>query len=312
MKVAVTGGSGFIGSHVVDHLMAAGHDVVVFDHRVRPHRPDVKFDDIDILHLSSLIAATRGFDAIFHLAAVSNVDYAYKYPVYTVDLNVLGTTKVMEAARINGLKQVVFASTVWVYTGARDNCRLTEDTPFYLADAGHVYTSSKIAAEMIIHNFSKLYGQRMTILRYGIPFGPRMREELVIPIFVRRALTSQPLLIKGSGNQYRNYIYIDDLAGAHTLVLGNEKAFNQVYNLEGKEPVTIRQVAETIREIVGSKVRIEITEPRTGDYEGKIAIAEKARQELGWSPTVDFRVGMERYIKWYASNCLPQTASAGR
>jgi UDP-glucose 4-epimerase len=312
MKVAVTGGSGFIGSHVVDHLIAAGHDVVVFDHRVKPHRPDVKFEDIDILEESSLISATKGLDAIFHLAAVSNVDYAFKFPVYSVNLNILGTTKVLEAARVNGLKQVIFASTVWVYTGCRDTGMLTEETPFYLPDAGHVYTSSKIAAEMIIHNYAALYGQKFTILRYGIPFGPRMREELVIPIFVRRALKGEPLMIKGSGNQYRNYIYIDDLARFHTLVLENEKAINQVYNLEGPDPITIRQIAETIRDIIGSNIRVEVTEQRAGDYAGKTASAEKAKRELDWAPAIDFKTGMQRYIEWYRSNSFPKVTGAAR
>src|SRR5882762_5519136 len=103
MKIAVTGGSGFIASHVVDHLIADGHDVVVIDHRVRPHREDVQFEDIDVLNLSAMIQATRGCEYIFHLAAVSNVNYAHKYPVYTIDLNVNGTTNVLEAARLNGI-----------------------------------------------------------------------------------------------------------------------------------------------------------------------------------------------------------------
>jgi UDP-glucose 4-epimerase len=307
MKVGVTGGSGFIGSHVVDHLLSAGHEVVVLDHRVRPHRSDVRFEDVDILDLSSLIAATRGVDALCHLAAVSNVDYAHKYPVYTVNLNVLGTTLVMEAARTNGLKQVIFASTVWVYTGTRCQGELTEDSPFYLPDAGHVYTSSKIAAEMIIQNYGKMYDQNFTILRYGIPYGPRMREELVIPIFVRRALRGEPIKIKGSGKQYRNYVYIDDLARAHTLVLGNPVAYGQVYNLEGKDPVTIRELAEIIQEIVGSTVPIETTEQRSGDYEGKTANSEKAMKEIGWRPTVTFREGIERYLDWYRCQRVAQT-----
>ena len=306
MRVGVTGGSGFIGSHVVDHLVGAGHDVVVLDHRVRPHRQDVGFEDVDILDSASLVSATKGMDAVFHLAAVSNVDYAFRYPVYTVSLNVLGTTHVLEAARVNSIRQVIFASTVWVYTGTRGDGVLDEESPFYLPDAGHVYTSTKIAAEMIIQNYGALYDQQFTILRYGIPYGPRMREELVIPIFVRRALAGEPLTIRGSGEQYRNYVYIDDLARAHVLVLGNESAYRQVYNLEGKDPITIKLVADTVREIIGGHVRVEITEQRSGDYKGKIASAEKAARELGWHPTVDFADGMRRYIDWYRSNAKQQ------
>src|SRR5512141_58989 len=131
-KVVVTGGSGFIGSHVVDALADAGHQVTVIDHRVRPHRADVGFEDIDLMDLSSVLAATRGAEHIFHLAAVSNVNYAYKYPVYTAALNVVGTANVLDAARINGAGRVYLASTVWVYNGAPGSDSLDETTPFYL------------------------------------------------------------------------------------------------------------------------------------------------------------------------------------
>jgi UDP-glucose 4-epimerase len=298
MKIAVTGGSGFIASHVVDHLIAAGYEVVVIDHRVRPHRQDVQFEDIDILNLSALIEATKGCDYIFHLAAVSNVNYAHKYPVYTVDLNINGTTNVLETARINAIGRVFFASTVWIYTGTRSKGLLAEDEPFYLPDAGHIYTTSKIASEMIIHNYWQLYQQPFTILRYGIPYGPRMREELVIPIFIRKALKGEPIVIQGDGSQYRNYVYIDDLAWAHVLAM-SAQAENQVYNLEGPEQVSIADVARTIDKLLGGGVKIEHTPARPGDYAGKEISAKKVLDELEWEPRVSFEDGMRRTIEWF-------------
>ena len=303
MRIAVTGGSGFIGSHVVDHLVAAGHEVVVIDHRVKPHRSDLDFEDVDVLNLSSVIQATRGCDYIFHLAAVSNVNQAYKYPVYTVELNITGTANVLEAARINGGKRVFFASTVWVYTGTRNEGLLTEDAPFYIPDAGHIYTTSKIASEMIIHNYWQLYQQPFTILRYGIPYGPRMREQLVIPIFIRKALQGEPITIQGDGRQYRNYVYIDDLAQAHLLAL-KDQAENQVYNLEGPRKITIKDIAETINKLLGGNVRIEYVPARPGDYAGKEVSAEKAYRELGWKPEIEFEEGMKRTIEWFKQNCF--------
>jgi UDP-glucose 4-epimerase len=298
MRVAVTGGSGFIGSHVVDHLRSAGHEVIVIDHRVKPHRDDVLFEDVDILDLAAVQRATQGCEIVYHLAAVSNVNYALKYPVYTVDLNITGTVNVLEAARQNGARRVLFASTVWVYTGSRGEGPLTEDSPFHIPDAGHIYTTSKIAGEMIFHNYASLYKQPFTILRYGIPYGPRMREELVIPIFVRKAFAGQPLTIQGDGRQYRNYIYIDDLAAAHMLALRPE-AENQVYNLEGPWPVSVKEVAETIRKILGGTVKIESIPARPGDYGGRTVSADKAEKELGWTAKVPFEEGMRRYIAWY-------------
>src|SRR5262245_5653358 len=199
-QVIVTGGSGFIGSHVVDALVEAGHNVTVLDHHVRPHREDVGYENVDLMDLSSVLAATRGAEHIFHLGAVSNVNYAYKYPVYTTTLNVVGTANVLEAARINGARRVYLASTVWVYNGCPTNgTAVDESTPFYLDGAGHIYTSTKMACEMICQNYAQLYRVPFTVLRLGIPYGPRMREELLIPVFIRKALQGEPLTISGSG-----------------------------------------------------------------------------------------------------------------
>ena len=297
-KVVVTGGSGFIGSHVVDALVDAGHQVIVMDHRVRPHREDVKFQDVDLMDLSSVLGATKGAEHIFHLAAVSNVNYAYQYPVYTVALNILGTTHILEAAKINGAKRVYLASTVWVYNGTPNGGPLRESVPFYLDGAGHIYTSSKMACEMVCHNYGQLYDVPFTILRLGIPYGPRMREELLIPTFIKKALAGQPLTVSGTGNQYRNFIYVRDLAEAHALAM-KETAANQTYNLEGSRKVTVLEVAQGIRAAIGEYVKIEFVPERPGDFGGKEVAAEKAHQELGWRPTVEFEDGLRRTVEWF-------------
>jgi UDP-glucose 4-epimerase len=296
-KALVTGGSGFIGSHVVDALLEAGHHVTVLDHRVRPHRADVAFEDVDLMDLSSVLAATRGADHVFHLAAVSNVNYALKYPVYTAALNVVGTANVLEAARVNGAQRVHLASTVWVYNGAEADA-VDETTPFYLDGAGHIYTSTKMASEMICHDYGRLYGVRFTILRYGIPYGPRMREELLIPVFIRKALQGQPLVVAGKGDQYRKFIYVRDMAEAHLLAMKDEAA-GETYNLEGSRKVTVLEVAEGIRRCLGSHVRIEFGPERPGDFGGKDVSGEKARRELGWAPKVEFEEGLRETVEWF-------------
>lgn len=297
-RVVVTGGSGFIGSHVVDALVDSGHQVTVIDHRVRPHRPDVAFEDVDLMDLSSVLAATKGAEHIFHLAAVSNVNYAYKYPVYSTALNVMGTTHILEAARINGARRVHLASTVWVYNGAPDGNPANETVPFYLEGAGHIYTTSKMAAEMLCHNYSQLYKVPITILRYGIPYGPRMREELLIPIFIKKALNGQPLTISGKGEQYRNFVYVRDMAEAHVLAM-KDKGANQTYNLEGTRKVTVLEVAEGIKKVLGDDVKLEFVPARPGDFGGKEVSASKAHQELDWFPTVSFEEGMKRTVEWF-------------
>lgn len=297
-KVIVTGGSGFIGSHVVDALVDAGHQVTVMDHRVRPHRDDVGFEDVDLMDMSSVLSATRGAEHIFHLAAVSNVNYAYKYPVYSTALNILGTTHVLEAARVNGLKRVYLASTVWVYNGTPNGEPLDESVPFHLNGAGHIYTSTKMASEMICHNYHQLYNVPFTVLRLGIPYGPRMREELLIPIFIKKALSGQPLTVAGKGAQFRKFVYVRDLAEGHVLAM-KEEAANQTYNLEGSRKVTVLEVAEGIKAALGDKVKIEFVPDRPGDFGGKEVTAAKAMRELGWKPKVDFEEGLRTTVEWF-------------
>ena len=297
-KAVVTGGSGFIGSHVVDALIEAGHKVTVVDHRTRPHRSDVDFEDVDLMDLSSVLAATRGADHVFHLAAVSNVNYAFKYPVYTTALNVVGTANVLEAARINGSQRIYLASTVWVYNGAPNGATADEEAPFYLDGAGHIYTSTKMASEMVCHNYGQLYGVPFTVLRYGIPYGPRMREELLIPVFLKKALAGEPLTVAGKGDQFRKFIYVRDMAEAHVLAM-REGAIGQTFNLEGVEKVTVLQVAEGIRKLVGDQVRIEHGPERPGDFGGKEISGAKAQRDLDWVPKVPFATGLKTTVEWF-------------
>jgi UDP-glucose 4-epimerase len=295
LNIVVTGGAGFIGSHVVDAFIDAGHRVTVLD--VRPaHRPDVTSVSTDVCDLDGLTAALAGQDVVFHLAAVSNINVALAHPVETVQINIAGTAHVWEAARRAGVSRAVLASTVWVYAGARGPGPFDEDTPFHVPSAGHVYTSSKIAAEMLVNNYAELYDQRFTIMRYGIPYGPRMRPELVIPRFVRQALDGRPITINGDGSQYRNYVWIGDLVDAHLRVLA-PVAENQTFNLEGTERVTIRHMADTITSAVGGPTVVTYVPTRVGDYPGKDVSAEKAHRILGWCSSTSFTDGMARYIE---------------
>jgi len=299
MNIGVIGGSGFIGSHVVDKLTDAGHEVTVFD-IMKPHRNDVRHLYIDITDLSrTVVALTGNYDAVYMLAAMADVNDVYKSPVVAGEVNIMAVANVLEAARRNEIGRVILASTVWVYEMAAER-KVDENTPLLLHKANHVYTASKVAAELYCHSYQRLYGQGFTILRYGIPYGPRARGGTVIAIFVRRALNGEPLTIMGDGSQYRNFIYVEDLAEGNVAVLRAE-ASNQTYNLEGMRPITIKEVAETVKKLLGN-VAIEYKEARAGDYEGKLVSAEKAKRELGWEPKVDLEEGIKRYIEWFKEN----------
>jgi len=299
MNVGVIGGSGFIGSHVVDKLIEHGHEVTVFD-IMKPHRNDVRHLYIDITNLSKTVVTLTGdYDAIYLLAAMADVNDVYKNPVEAGEVNILGVANVLEAARRNEIDRVILASTVWVYELALEQ-NVNEDTPLQIQKANHVYTSSKVAAELYCHSYQKLYEQNFTILRYGIPYGPRARGGTVMAIFVRKALNDESLTIFGDGSQYRNFIYVEDLAEGNVAAL-KEVAKNQTYNLEGLRKITVKEVAETVKKLL-SNVKIEYKEARPGDYVGNVVSREKAKNELGWEPKVDFDEGMRRYIEWYKKN----------
>jgi UDP-glucose 4-epimerase len=294
MRIAVIGGSGFIGSHVVDKLIEAGHDVTVYD-IMKPHR-DVRHIFIDIMDFHRTIVALAGdYQAYMVLAAMANVNDIYRSPLETAIVNFQGLVNILEAARRYG-GRLVFASTVWVYMLANEEV-VNEETPLLIQNVNHTYTASKVAAELYIQSYQKLYNTEFTILRYGIPYGPRGRGGTVITNFVSRALNGQSLIINGDGNQYRNFIYVEDLALGNVAAL-HEKGKGQIFNLEGMRPITIKEVANTVKKLIPN-VRIEYNENRAGDFKGKIASNEKALRELGWKPKTDIEEGIRNYIDWY-------------
>jgi len=293
MRVAVIGGSGFIGSHLVDKLLDAGHDVTVYD-IMSPHR-DVRHIFIDIMDFHRTTVALAGsYDAYYVLAAMANVNDIEKCPVETAIVNFQGIVNVLEAVRRYG-GRLILASTVWVYMLANEE-RVTEETPLSIQNVNHTYTASKLAAELYIQSYHKLYDLQFTILRYGIPYGPRGRSGTVITNFINKALKKEPLTIQGDGSQYRNFIYIEDLVEGNVAAL-KDSAKNQVYNLEGIRPVSIKEVAETVSKVIGD-VDINYVPARSGDFKGKIASGAKAERDLGWKPKVELEEGVRHYIKW--------------
>jgi len=298
-KVLVTGGSGFIGSHIVDKLMEEGYETTVFD-IAKPHRRDARFINSNVLDFKKLAAAMKGFDYVYHLAAVADVNDVNRDPLRAVRVNSEGTANVLEAARGNNVERVIFASSAWVYSGARCD-EPDENSAFHPSDTTHIYTSAKIASEMYCHNYHKLYGQAFTILRYGTAYGPRMRESMVIPRFLKKALAGEPLTIFGDGSQRRNFVYVEDLADGNLAAL-KENAKNQVYNLVGGREISVVEIAETIKKILGREIKIEFGKQRPGDVQGNESSHEKAKRELGWEPKVDFEDGVKRTVEWYRAN----------
>ena len=301
MRVLVTGGAGFIGSHVVDRLQARGHLPRIFDLAPSPyHGPEVETVLGDLCDPDLARRAMDGCDAVIHLAAMADVDEVAKDPVRTDRVNTHGTHVLLEAARDTGIARFVYASTIWVYGDAADPVPLDEDTPLGLPR--HFYTATKNAGEMYTASYGELYGLEWTILRFGIPYGPRARPTAVVPAFTAKALAGQPLTIAGDGTQSRRFVYVEDLADGVALSLVPAAA-NRIYNLVGREHTSVRSIARTIRDIVGD-VKIVHVEGRAGDLHGGNISGARAAAELGWEPTTSFEDGVRRYVDWV-------TASAG-
>jgi len=308
MRVLVTGGAGFIGSHVVDKLQARGHEPRIFDLVPSPHHgPEVDTVLGDLCDPDTARRAIDGCDAVIHLAALADVDEVVKDPARADRVNVHGTHVMLEAARDLGVRRFVYASTIWVYGDAADPEPLTEDTPLGLPK--HFYTATKIAGEHYTASYGELYGLEWTILRFGIPYGPRARPTAVVPAFTAKAFSGQPLTIAGDGTQSRRFVYVEDLADGVALSLAPEAA-NRVYNLVGRENTSVRAIARTIRDIVGD-VKIVHVDGRAGDLRGGNVSGERAALELGWEPTTPFDEGVRRYVDWVTATAeQPRVATA--
>jgi UDP-glucose 4-epimerase len=299
VRVLVTGGAGFIGSHVVDRLIEHAHEPVIFDlAQSRHHAPtEVRTVLGDIADRDTAWRAARGCDAIIHLAAVADVNDVVADPIRADRINVHGSQMILEAARHAEIERVVYGSTVWVYGNAPAEGTVDEDTP--LALPTHLYTATKVAGEMYCLSYSSLYSLEHTILRFGIPYGPRARLAAVVPAFVDRAQQGKALTIAGDGRQTRQFVYVEDLAEGVVAGL-KPQAANRTYNLVGDEETSVRQIADAVRELVAEVPLVHGPERPADVHLGRISGA-RALSELGWQPETAFADGLARYLEWLSA-----------
>jgi len=299
-KVMVTGGSGFIGSHLVDKLIAEGFETYIYDIKEPVYKNNYHYIKGDVLDLDFIKKASEGMDIIYHLAAEANVNYYFNAPQSSTVLNTIGTVNVLEAARENNVKRVLFASTEWVYQGAKEN-EVDEDTQLYPNAPDHIYTSSKIASELYIINYKKLYNVDYTIIRFGIPFGERARPETVTPIFLSKALKNDKITVDGSETNFRQFIYVKDLVDGCVKCL-QEAGQNQVFNINGSKKIRIIDIITTLEKIMGRKIDYQVEQDRVGNYNGRLVKTEKAKRMLGWEPTYSYEEALGHYYNWYLDN----------
>jgi UDP-glucose 4-epimerase len=284
---------------VVDVLTAQGHEVCIYDLDTPQHSVDCEYVRGDTRDLDRLVKTAKAGDAIYHLAAEANVNRFFESPLFSNENTSQSALCVLEAARRVGASRVLLASTEWVYgsAGGGGDAVITEDSP-YAQSPDHLYTCAKIAAELFCIGYWKLYGVEYTVMRFGIPFGDRARPETVTPTFIRRILKDETLRIHGNGSQYRQFIYVKDLAEGNAACL-NGNARNQAFNLNGREKVTVLQVVDALERILGKKAKVEFVEDRKGNFKGRFISSEKAKRLLAWEPRHGYEEALSQYVAQY-------------
>jgi UDP-glucuronate 4-epimerase len=310
MRILVTGGAGFIGSHLVEHLLAAGHTVVILDDFNDFYDPQIKQEniagfakDVAVHHVDLRDDASvrnlfhrEKFEAIAHLAARAGVRPSIQHPQLYYDTNVTGTLHLLEAARVTGAQRFIFASSSSVY-GASKTVPFSEDQQ--LVQTFSPYAATKIAGEFLCSTYSHLYQLRVVALRYFTVYGARQRPDLAIHQFTRRIYTGQPIEEFGNGTTRRDYTYIDDVIQGTTAALQYEGPFFDIFNLGESETIQLKDLIAAIENALGKKAKINQLPEQPGDMPLTCADISKARKLLGYNPTTKFSEGLPKFIDWF-------------
>ena len=310
MRVLVTGGAGFIGSHLVEKLIATGHDVVILDDFNDFYDPQIKHENIAALSGKVPIhhvdlrenAAVRNlfhqekFEIIVHLAARAGVRPSIQYPQLYFDTNVTGTLHLLEAARVTGVQRFVFASSSSVY-GICKEVPFRED--FHLTQTISPYAASKIAGEFLCSTYSHLYQMPIVALRYFTVYGPRQRPDLAIHQFTKRIHKGEPIDQFGDGTTRRDYTYIDDITQGTMAALTYDGPLFDVFNLGESETIQLKDLIAAIENALGKKARINRLPEQPGDVPLTCADISKAKKLLGYKPKTKLGDGLPRFVDWF-------------
>ena len=310
MKILVTGGAGFIGSHLVEKLLADGHQVAILDDFNDFYDPQIKrgniaavANQIAVHHvdLRDARAVNDVFyrekcDTVIHLAARAGVRPSISHPQLYFDTNVNGTLHLLEAARTVGIDRFVFASSSSVY-GLAKTVPFSEE--LHLIQTISPYAATKMAGEFLCSTYSHLYRMRIVALRFFTVYGPRQRPDLAIHKFTRRIWNSQPIDQFGDGTTRRDYTYIDDVIQGVTASLGYSGPLFDIFNLGESETIQLKDLITAIEVALGRKARINQLPEQPGDVPLTCADISKARRLLGYEPTTPLRIGLPRFIEWF-------------
>jgi UDP-glucuronate 4-epimerase len=322
MNFLVTGGAGFIGSHFCERLLVRGEAVWAFDDLNEFYDPHLKqrnlrdlqslakpfefvFGDLtDRAALDELFASVQ-FDQVIHLAARAGVRPSLEEPALYQRVNVEGTTNLLEAARLNGVKKVILASSSSVY-GLNSKVPFVESDPIFKPISP--YAASKLAGEALGHVYHHVYGLDVVMLRFFTVFGPRQRPDLAIHKFARLMRAGRPIPVFGDGSAARDYTYITDVLDGIEACTRHEFGY-EIFNLGNSQPARLDRLIELLEQALGLKAVIERHPPQPGDVPLTCADISKARARLGYDPRVKLEQGIPLFVKWLAASPPPPAAA---
>ena len=304
MNCLVTGGAGFIGSNLVEFLVKDGHEVTVLDDLSSGYRENllqcewgekIRFLQGDVRDEGLLREATRNQEAVFHLAASVGNKRSIEHPLLDADINVMGTLKVLEAARFSGCRKVVFSSSAGIF-GELKTLPIEENHP---VEPDSPYGCTKLCAEKLCLAYAKLYDLEAVALRYFNVYGPRQRFDAygnVIPIFVFQILRGEPIRIFGDGEQTRDFVHVRDVVQANVKA-ALSRGVSGAFNIASGTRITINALVELLRE-AGLRPQVRMAPPRPGDVRHSLADLTRARTSLGYEPSVGLAEGLREYVAW--------------
>lgn len=307
MKILLTGGAGFIGSHIAE-LLQSDHELVIIDDLNDYYDPAYKQANLDLLHPAQFyqlditdynalkqVFADHQFDTIIHCAARAGVRPSIKEPELYANVNLLGTTHLAELAAQHKVKQFIFGSTSAVYGNAKQ-------IPFSESEVQlepiSPYAASKLGAELMLHTFHSLYDTKTTILRFFTVYGERGRPDMAPYLFTEAVLNQKQFKKFGDGTTSRDYTYVKDIAAGVKAALDKPLDY-EIINLGNNQPVSLNDFIATIETITGESAIYEQIEMQPGDVEHTYANIDKAKQLLNWQPTTSLQDGLTHFIEWY-------------
>jgi UDP-glucuronate 4-epimerase len=313
MRVLVTGGAGFIGSHLVERLLAAGHEVAILDDFNDYYDPlikraniaavskNVSIHHVDLRDSGAVRNVFHGekFDTIVHLAARAGVRPSIQYPQLYYDVNVGGTLHLLEAARLIGVERFIFASSSSVY-GVSNTVPFSED--LHLTQTISPYAATKIAGEFLCSTFSHLYQMRVVALRFFTVYGARQRPDLAIHQFTKKIQAGQPIQQFGDGSTRRDYTYIDDIIQGVMASLNYDGPLFDLFNLGESETVQLKELIAAIEKVLGKKAKINELPEQPGDVPLTCADISKAKKLLGYNPKTKLHEGLPKFVDWFLAN----------